>query len=705
MDIAGGIKRIFNVKESRTARSIVQFFQGQAAWTPADYGSLAQNGYVNNVYVYSCVNIIAKAVGGLDWGVFKVDKKGEDVELDKHPLLDLLKKPNPFMGRGRFFESLTAYLMLAGNSYIESVGPKGSPMPKELWLLRPDRTRVIVGNAQEMVRGYEYQSGGLKVVIEPEAILHLRLFNPLDDFYGMSPLQAASRAMDQNNYSKEWNLALLQNSGRPSGAFISQTHLPDASFKRLQDQINSSMMDTPHSRVGYRNAGKPLLLETVDWKEMAIHPKDMDWLEGARMSAREIGVAFGVPSELMGDVATKTYASMQEARKGFYEETVLPLADWIQGELNAWLVGRYDDDSIKLAYDKDDVEALSEDRVSLWARVTAAPFLTVNEKRIACGYEETEDGDVILIPSSLKVLGEEPPAPVVVQSAAAPVVANSATTPTPQASSKPKALDIKLKCVPGFYETKAVMSDRHKKYLLDAQKKQNAWMNPITQQIEEALLNEADDAAEFLKAGKDPIVAIKPTLWKTILTGIFMSVGKDFAESAAAGAGIDTPPGDWWMEYVAGYIQQHGGEKIKQITSTSEGILRDILERGVREGLPIDAIAAEIKDNAFDLARRAEMIARTEIHNACQAGTAAFAKLGSLKTHTWLCANDELSRQWHKDVYTNPETKTVPINEPFIVMGEELMFPGDGSLGASAENIINCRCVEIYGEPLERKPK
>jgi hypothetical protein len=39
------------------------------------------------------------------------------------------------------------------------------------------------------------------------------------------------------------------------------------------------------------------------------------------------------------------------------------------------------------------VDALSADRAALWARVAAADFLTVNEKRAAVGYEPVKGGD------------------------------------------------------------------------------------------------------------------------------------------------------------------------------------------------------------------------------------------------------------------------------------------------------------------------
>jgi hypothetical protein len=36
------------------------------------------------------------------------------------------------------------------------------------------------------------------------------------------------------------------------------------------------------------------------------------------------------------------------------------------------------------------------------------------------------------------------------------------------------------------------------------------------------------------------------------------------------------------------------------------------------------------------------------------------------------------------------------MDEPFVVDGEQLMFPGDTSMGATARNIVNCRCTCIF---------
>lgn len=58
----------------------------------------------------------------------------------------------------------------------------------------------------------------------------------------------------------------------------------------------------------------------------------------------------------------------------------------------------------------------------------------------------------------------------------------------------------------------------------------------------------------------------------------------------------------------------------------------------------------------------------------------------------WDAVGDDRMRDWHAEA----DSTVIPIDEPFEVNGEELMYPGDESLGATASNIINCRCTVSY---------
>jgi hypothetical protein len=58
----------------------------------------------------------------------------------------------------------------------------------------------------------------------------------------------------------------------------------------------------------------------------------------------------------------------------------------------------------------------------------------------------------------------------------------------------------------------------------------------------------------------------------------------------------------------------------------------------------------------------------------------------------WNSVLDEKTRMSH--VFADGQERKN--NEPFVVENEKLMTPGDTSLGASAKNVINCRCSSIY---------
>lgn len=387
-------------KQSRTTRAIVAMMLGQPVWMPKNYASFAKEGYKGNVYVFACIRQIAMACAGIPWLVYRRGRRGAVEELDDHPLAKLLKRPNPWQGGGRFIENAVAFLMLSGNSYIEAVGPERGA-PRELYALRPDRMKVLPGNAQQFVAGYQYTVGGETITFRPNEILHLKLFDPLDDWYGMSPIEAAAKSIDQNNDSRTWNVALLQNAARPPGALVTENELTDEQYNRLKEQVQEHY-------AGVKNAGRPLVLEGgLDWKEMGLSPADMHWLEGLKLSAREIAIAFGVPPELIGDTANKTYSNYKEARAAFYTETVLPLMDWLRDELNNWLVPKFGDDRIYLDYDRDEIEALQEDREAVWSRAIEAVkvgILTPNEARLMVGYEQVPGADVLMVPANMMPL-------------------------------------------------------------------------------------------------------------------------------------------------------------------------------------------------------------------------------------------------------------------------------------------------------------
>ena len=95
---------------------------------------------------------------------------------------------------------------------------------------------------------------------------------------------------------------------------------------------------------------------------------------------------------LLGIPGDNTFANYQEANRSFWRQTVLPLAPRVTSSLAHWLAPQFGE-SLRIVIDTDRVDALSADRAAVWERVSAAPFLTLNEKREAVGYAPLEGGD------------------------------------------------------------------------------------------------------------------------------------------------------------------------------------------------------------------------------------------------------------------------------------------------------------------------
>ncbi|ODN72423.1 Phage portal protein [Methylobrevis pamukkalensis] len=244
-------------KASRTAALIAFSRAGRPVWTPRDYASLAREGFARNPVVYRAVRMVAEAAASLPLLLMVGGR-----EQETHPLLDLLARPNPGEGRADFLEALYGHLLTAGNAYVERVGTGG--VPSELHALRPDRMKVVAGR-DGWPEGYDYTAGGRTVRFRDEGdgrsdgrqpVLHLKLFHPLDDHYGLSPLEAAQVSLDIHNASAGWNKALLDNAARPSGALVYQGTggLSEGQFERLKQELEEGYQapSTPAGRCCWR---------------------------------------------------------------------------------------------------------------------------------------------------------------------------------------------------------------------------------------------------------------------------------------------------------------------------------------------------------------------------------------------------------------------------------------------------------------------
>lgn len=467
--------------------------------TALNYPALVEQGYVRNPWVYRAVNYIAIAASRLPWTVYRDNSQGEAEEVPNHPALKLLKRPNRKEGRTRFFFRVVAFLMLSGQAYIRRIDLNGQP--RELDLLRPDLVSPMYNSSRQLI-GWQYtHPEGQTYTLRPEEVLRIALFDPFDrDVLAVPPTHPAATSIDLSNAARRWNYMLTKNGAKQSMVFVTRSKPTEQQLEFMQTSLTRELS-------GPEKAGKISVLwgDFAEIQQAGFAPVDMDWTGGQIWSAREVFIAYGVPPQMAGVPDSMTYANYREARASFYEETVLPLMDWVTDELNNWLMPAYNDGAY-LGIDDEKIVALSEDVTNKWNRLLAAldrGAISVAEWREATGY----DPNTIPEPRNPPIMQPQP------------------TEPEPS------------KAWEGSLEGKASQSAKARWERLE--RLRDAYYAQVANSVELQLLKEAEEleraiaeagSLEEAEARANEIIEQNRKGWEKLLAATYMGVGQAFAE-------------------------------------------------------------------------------------------------------------------------------------------------------------------------------
>lgn len=337
--------------------------------------------------LFAIVDRLATATAQGVWRLYRASASGRDEDrktVTRHAALDLWRKPNPFYTLTEFVETIQQHFDLTGEYWIVIYRDPRSPLPLELWPVRPDRMEPVPGR-EKFIAGYFYRSpDGQKIPLELDEVIFAKRPNPLDPYRGMGPVQSVLVDIDAARYSAEWNRNFFINGAEPGGIIKPHKPLDDNEFRQLVARWREQHQ-------GVANAHRVAVLEGADWEQAQFTMRDMQFAQLRAVPREIVREAFGFPVPLLGQTIDVNRANFEAADLMFTRWLVTPRLRRLRGTLNDDLLPLYGnaDSARPVEFDFDPPE--SEDREIRNAEVTAKA--SAAKTYVEAGYHR---GDALL---------------------------------------------------------------------------------------------------------------------------------------------------------------------------------------------------------------------------------------------------------------------------------------------------------------------
>lgn len=307
--------------------------------------------------LHSIVSRIANSTSEVNWRLYrkKVDgrrvtspNEGDRTELAVHPALMLWDKPNPFMSGQQFVETVQQHQELTGEQWWIVSRDERSPMPLEMWPVRPDRMTPVV-HPTEFISGYVYtDANGSKTWYDTDEVIHIKAPHPLDLYRGLGVVQTLMVDLGAGQEAAAWNRNFFGNNAAPGGVIEFDNRLSDPEFTEFNERWRENHRGTA-------NAHRVAMLDNgAKWKDVQLSMKDMQFTELRGLTREIVREAFGIHGHMLGLSADINRANAEAAEDVFARWLLRPRLNRIKAALNSHLLPLFGESAKGVEFDYDD---------------------------------------------------------------------------------------------------------------------------------------------------------------------------------------------------------------------------------------------------------------------------------------------------------------------------------------------------------------
>ena len=362
-------------------------------------------------------------------------ESGEPIQ--KHPLLDLVAKPNQFYTSRTLWQAVVYSWIVDGNSYwlkrrnadSENWYSDVAGDVRELWWVPHWRIQPAVRpGSQSYITHYELRrpTGGAKIDVPIENVVHFRNgIDPLKPRYGLSVIFSELREIWTDSAAAMFTASLLQNIGIPGLVVAPKMWPGDGGGDVTVIPDSQAVKEYVERRFTGRNRGRALVFEApTDISTIGYSPEQMALGHLRNTVEERVCAALGIPASVIGFGTglqqTKVGATMASQIRLAWTGGVIPMQNVLAEQLAMSLLPDFEEnpEQFRVAFDTTDIAALQPDEDAMIRRINTAVqggWLRVDHAQALAGFEVDETQNVYLRRSGTDAIPAETEMPVVME--------------------------------------------------------------------------------------------------------------------------------------------------------------------------------------------------------------------------------------------------------------------------------------------------
>lgn len=273
--------------------------------------------------VWACITLIAADISKLWIKLVEKDADGICTETTSAAFSPVLRKPNHYQTRTKFFEYWIICKLVHGNTYVlKERDARG--IVSALYILDPQRVQVLVSPNGSVfyALGADPLSGiEAAITVPAREILHdimVPLFHPL---CGVSPIFACGLAATQALKIQQSSTRLFANGSNISGVLTAPTTISNENAERIQKHWEANFS-------GEQNIGKVAVLgDGLKFEPMMMTAVDAQLIDQLKLSDQQVCATFHVPGYKVGVGPPPPYTDIQSINLEYYTSALQNLIE------------------------------------------------------------------------------------------------------------------------------------------------------------------------------------------------------------------------------------------------------------------------------------------------------------------------------------------------------------------------------------------